>query len=79
MPQRAAPPGDRARQVLTGPDNYRRGSPRPCLEEAGYLDHARPPALALPAEAQAELAYLPPSPCRNRLEAMADRVVHRDN
>lgn len=75
-----APPllRDQARQVLTGTDNHRREALQPYLEEAGSLEYARTRALALTAEAQAELACLPPSPCRSLLEAMAERVVHRD-
>ncbi|MFO0930380.1 MAG: polyprenyl synthetase family protein [Gemmataceae bacterium] len=75
-----APPSlrDRARQLLTSTDNHRRESLRPCLEAAGSLEYAHSRALALTAEARAELACLPPSPCRTLLEAMADRVVNRD-
>jgi octaprenyl-diphosphate synthase len=69
----------RARQVLTGEDVRRREALRPCLAEAGSLDYARRRALELAAQARRELSCLPPSPCRSILEAMSDRVVHRES
>jgi octaprenyl-diphosphate synthase len=69
----------RARQVLSGADNHRREALRPWLLEAGSLEYARRRALDLTAQARAELSCLPPSPCRSILEAMTDRVVHRES
>jgi octaprenyl-diphosphate synthase len=68
----------RARQVLAATDNHRREALRPLLAEAGSLEYARGRALELAARARAELGALPPSPCRAILEAMAERVVHRE-
>jgi octaprenyl-diphosphate synthase len=68
----------RVRQALLAPDGRRREALRPALAETGSLEHARRRALDLVAQARGELACLPPSPCRTTLEAMTDRVVHRD-
>jgi octaprenyl-diphosphate synthase len=68
----------RVRQVLCSPDNHKRELLRPCLAEGDGLDYARRRALDLAARARRELAVLPPSPCRSTLEALTDRVVHRD-
>ena len=68
----------KARQILTASENHRREALRPLLEQAGSLTYARDRALSLAARARAELAVLPPSASRAILEAMADRVVHRD-
>ncbi len=78
---RTAPPAlaARARGVLTAADNHRREALRPLLDEAGSLEHARRAALDLAEQARRELACLPPSPCRGILEAMAERVVHRES
>src|SRR5262245_407833 len=65
-PERLA---EKARLVLTSPENHRREALRPLLEEAGSLEYARDRALALAAQARSELAALPPSPCRGILEA----------
>jgi octaprenyl-diphosphate synthase len=73
------PLATRARQILTATENHRREALRPLLAEAGSLDYARERALELAAQARAELDVLPPSPCRAILEAMAERVVHRES
>lgn len=67
-----------ARQVLASPDNHRREALRPLLEAAGSLAYARERALGLATAARAELEAVPASACRGILEAMADRVVHRE-
>ncbi len=68
----------RVRQVLRSPENHKREALRPCLEE-GALDYARRRAEELAARARRSLEALPPSPCRAVLEAMTDRVVHRES
>jgi octaprenyl-diphosphate synthase len=68
----------RARAVLSAEGNHKREALRPLLVEAGSLDYARTVALDLTARARQELACLPPSMCRFVLEAMTDRVVHRE-
>jgi octaprenyl-diphosphate synthase len=68
----------RARQLLSDPETHRRDVLRPCLLEAGSLEYARRRALELAAQARQELTCLPASPCRSILEAMTERVVHRD-
>jgi octaprenyl-diphosphate synthase len=75
-----APPGlaVRARQLL-GEQGPRREGLRVCLEEAGSLEYAQGRALDLTAQARAELMCLPPSTCRGILEAIAERVVHRES
>jgi octaprenyl-diphosphate synthase len=72
------PWAERAREVLAGADNHRREALRPCLVGAGSLEHAQRRALDLAGQARRELACVPPSPSRAILEAMADRVVHRE-
>jgi octaprenyl-diphosphate synthase len=76
LPERQAA---RARQALCGEDDNRREALRPLLQQAGSLQYALGKALDLAAAARAELAVLPPSPCRGVLEAMAERVVHRES
>jgi octaprenyl-diphosphate synthase len=73
------PMASRVRQLLTAEGNSRRDTLRACLEEAGSIDHARDRARDLAARARAELACLPPSASRMILEAMTDRVVHRES
>jgi octaprenyl-diphosphate synthase len=70
--------GARVRQILKSPDNHRREALRPLLQESGGLEHARRRALDLAGQARRELAGLAPSPARAILEAVADRVVHRE-
>ena len=69
----------RARQLLRGTDHPRRDLLRPCLLEAGSLEYARRRALDLAEQARSDLACLPPSASRSLLEAMTDRVVHRES
>jgi octaprenyl-diphosphate synthase len=74
-PERAA----RVRGVLTAAGNHKREALLPELHAAGALDYARQKAESYAAAALADLECLPPSPCRAILEALADRVVHRDH
>ncbi len=68
----------RVRQILSSPDNHKRESLRPYLIEGGGMAYAQRRAEELAAEARAELACLPSSPCRSILEALTERVVHRN-
>jgi len=71
--------GKRARQLLSHPDEDQRQGLRVCLREAGSLDYARLRAVDLANRARKELHCVPPSPYRTILDAMAERVVHRDH
>ncbi len=68
----------RVRSILTASGNHKRESLLPELLAAGSLDYARRRAEEFAASALVELECLPPSPGRAILEALADRVVHRD-
>jgi octaprenyl-diphosphate synthase len=68
----------RVRQILGSPDNHKREALRPWLIESGGLEYARRRAEELAAQARGELACLPPSVCRSILEALTERVVHRN-
>ncbi|MHB1426355.1 MAG: polyprenyl synthetase family protein [Gemmataceae bacterium] len=65
-------------QILCNTNNHKRESLRPLLIESGALEYAQGRAEELAAEARAELACLPSSPCRSVLEALTERVVHRN-
>jgi octaprenyl-diphosphate synthase len=67
----------RIRQLLATPGNHKREPLRPLLAEADAFDYARRRALEFAAEARSDLACLPPSPCRSILEAITEKVVHR--
>jgi octaprenyl-diphosphate synthase len=68
----------RVRHILSSPDNHKRESLRPFLIESGGLEYAQHRAEKLAAEARAELVCLPSSACRSILEALTERVVHRN-
>jgi octaprenyl-diphosphate synthase len=68
-----------ARRILAGADNHKREALRPLLTESGALRYAGRRAEELTAQARAELACLPPSPCRAILETLTERVVHRSH
>jgi len=68
----------RGRQILTAAGNHKRESLLPLLHAAGAFEYATRKAEALAAAALADLECLPASPGRAVLEALADRVVHRD-
>ncbi|MSQ96347.1 MAG: polyprenyl synthetase family protein [Gemmataceae bacterium] len=65
--------------ILTATGNHKREALLPELHAAGSLDYARSKAELYAAAALADLECLPPSPARAILEALADRVVHRDH
>jgi octaprenyl-diphosphate synthase len=69
----------RARSILTAAGNHKREALLPELQKAGSLDYARQKAEAFASSALVELECLPLSPGRTILEALADRVVHRDH
>lgn len=68
----------RVRQILSSMDQPKRELLRPLLTAGGGLDYARRRAEELAAQARAELACLPSSPCRSILESLAERVVYRN-
>jgi octaprenyl-diphosphate synthase len=68
----------RLRQLLSRPGNHKRESLRPYFADSDALDYARRRAEEFAAGARAELKCLPPSPYRNVLEVLGDRVVHRN-
>ncbi len=68
----------RVRQILGSPGNHKREALRPYLVEGGAVAYARQRAEELAAQARAELVGLPPSLCRSVLEAVTERVVHRN-
>jgi octaprenyl-diphosphate synthase len=70
--------GDRLRQILANAGNHKREALQPYLIESGALAYARTRAEDFAGRARAELACLPPSPCRMILESLTDRVVHRN-
>jgi octaprenyl-diphosphate synthase len=67
----------RVRQILGHSSNHKRETLRPILVETGALAYAQRRAEQIAAEARAELACLPPSPCHTILEILTERVVHR--
>jgi octaprenyl-diphosphate synthase len=69
---------ERARAILCEPTAQRREALQTLLRDAGSLEYARRRALELTGQARVELRCLPASTCRTILEAMTDRVVHRE-
>ncbi len=69
----------RVRSILTAEGNHKREALLAELHAAGSLEYTREKAEALGAAAVAELECLPPSDGRAVLEALAERVVHRDH
>ncbi len=69
----------RARQVLCSPGNHKRESLLPILDETDAVDYARRKALDFATAARADLRCLPSSPTRSVLEALTERVIHRDH
>jgi len=71
----------KARQLLTGdaPGPRQRELLRPALQESGSLDYARSRAEDYAARARRELACLPAGSYRTILEALTERVVHRES
>lgn len=76
-----APPetAARVRQILASPEDHKREALRPYLADSGALRYAARRAEEFADRARAELACLPASDCRSVLEALTDRVVHRDS
>jgi octaprenyl-diphosphate synthase len=70
---------ERVRQILAAPGNHKLEALRPCLAESDGLDYARQRAEDYAARARRELNLLPPSPSRSILEAMTEKVVHRNH
>jgi octaprenyl-diphosphate synthase len=70
---------DQVREVLTCAGNHKREALRPLLAATGALDYTAHRAEEYAARARAELGCLPPSDCRGILEALTDRVVHRNS
>ncbi len=75
-----APPSlaERVRQILRAPVGNKRELLMPCLAQSDGIDYARRRAEDLAGRARKELNCLPPSACRSILEAIAERVVHRN-
>jgi octaprenyl-diphosphate synthase len=70
---------ERVRQILAAPGNHKVEALRPCLAESDGLAYARERAEDYAARARRELNLLPPSPSRSILEAMTEKVVHRNH
>jgi octaprenyl-diphosphate synthase len=77
----SGPPGlaERVRRILQSPGPHQREALRPCLAESDGIEYARRRAEDFAARARKELSCLPPSVCRSILEAVTDRVVHRNH
>lgn len=75
-----AAPGHRtqARAILNAAGNHKREALLPELQASGALDYARRRAEEYASAAAAELECLPDSEARRVLEALVERVVHRD-
>jgi octaprenyl-diphosphate synthase len=69
----------RLRQLLSSAGNHKREALRPYLDASDALDYARRRADEFAARARKELACLPPSVCRDLLETVCERVVHRSS
>jgi len=69
----------RARTILNAAGNHKREALLPELHASGALDYARRRAEEYAMAAAAELACLPDSETRRILEALVERVVHRDH
>lgn len=69
----------RVRQILASPENHKRDALRPYLADSGALRYAARRAEEFADRARAELSRVPPSEYRSVLEALTDRVVHRDS
>jgi octaprenyl-diphosphate synthase len=68
----------RVRQILASPGNHKREALRPYLVESDSLTYAQRRAEEFAQQARAELNCLPPSSCRALLEALTERVIHRN-
>lgn len=68
----------KVRQILNSPGNHKREALQPFFLESGAITYARARAVEFAGKARAELNCLPPSDCRSILEALTERVVHRN-
>jgi octaprenyl-diphosphate synthase len=68
----------RLRQMMSSPGNHKREALRPYFAASAALDYARARAEEFADRAREELICLPPSCYRDLLEALTDRVVHRE-
>ena len=66
------------RHILENGHPQKRQALQPFLTKTSSIQYAQERAEQLSAQAQAELACLPPSPCREILHQMASKAVHRD-
>jgi octaprenyl-diphosphate synthase len=75
------PPGltQRVRQILLSPEGNKRDLLATCLAESDGVEYARRRAEELAAWSRRELGCLPPSHCRSLLEAVTERVIHRNS
>jgi octaprenyl-diphosphate synthase len=69
---------DRLRDLLSSPGNHKRDALARELSASGAIDYARQRAEAFAAHAADHLGLLPPSECKDILEYLTDKVVHRD-
>jgi octaprenyl-diphosphate synthase len=68
-----------ARQILASSGDHKREALQPLLTDSGALRYAARRAEEFAARARAQLECLPPSECRAILEALTERVVHRNH
>jgi octaprenyl-diphosphate synthase len=68
-----------ARQIFQSTGNHKREALRPLMAASGSLQYAKRRAEEFADRAREELGCLPHSPCREILEALTDRVVHRSH
>ncbi len=66
------------RELLASPGNHKRDALARELSDSGAIDYARQRAEAFAAHAAQQLGFLPPSECKDILEHLTDKVVHRD-
>ena len=66
------------RQILSSPANHKREALQPYLMEVEAIAYARSRAVELAAQARQELGCLAASPCRTLLEALTERIIHRN-
>jgi octaprenyl-diphosphate synthase len=69
---------ERVRQVLRLPTGNKRELLKPFLAQSDGIDYARRRAEELAGRARKELNCLSPSVCRSILEAITERVIHRN-
>jgi octaprenyl-diphosphate synthase len=74
------PPGltERVHHILCSSAGNKRQLLGPCLAESDGIEYARRRAEELAIRARKELNCLPSSHCRSLLEAVTERVIHRN-